>query len=170
MQYPEFLPTERTAVTLCRLTLGDAFTYFAAVDASRERLSQFGDQTAIKHPDLASVVDSITDPPDPNKLRMGIWDDERFTGAINLTPREEESAEIGYWLAEQETGKGYATLATAALARYAKCDFSRVYAKTHQDNDASQHVLERAGFHFVAADLEKVIFEFGDTTDLTIVK
>ncbi len=147
-------------MTLRVLEFEDAPAYFMAVDESRAHLSQYGDPTAVKYPDLLSVGKSISNPQDPSKLRMAIWDDEQLVGSINLTPRNNGSdAEIGYWLAEKAIGKGYATAATNALACYANDHFRRVYAQTHVDNKASQHVLERAGFTLVAISMGKVSFE-----------
>lgn len=155
------LPTEQEPVELRRLTFDDAPYYFGAVDANREHLSQFGDETASKYPDLNAVEESIKNPDNPNKLRYGIWDGEQFVGSINLTPDEDhEDAEIGYWIDSRYTGHGYATLATRALAKYAQTRFDRVTADVHADNMASRRVLEKAGFWSIDKASPMVIYEF----------
>ena len=142
-----YIDTEREPVYLKELTLPDATAYFEAVDANRDYLSQFGDQTATKYPDLASVQDSILNPADPNKFRLGIWDGTTFVGSINLTPDKDSSrAEIGYWLDARHTGRGYATLATKALASFFRGKYPKLFAEVVEGNEASTQVLERAGF------------------------
>jgi len=154
------LPTEQEAVVLRQLTIEDAPAYFNAVDANREHLSQFGDTTAQKYPTLESVQESILNPTNPDKLRLGIWDEDTFVGSINLTPEEDGSeAEIGYWLDARHTGKGYATVATRALANYAKNKFPKVRAEVAEGNEASVRVLERVGFEQTAQRAGKLVFE-----------
>ncbi len=157
---PLELQTEQVPVILRQLTVEDASAYFAAVDANRDHLSQFGDETATKYPDLQSVVNSITNPSNPDKIRMGIWDGDTFVGSANLTPDEDgQATELGYWLDSRHTGKGYATLATAALSKYAASRFHRVYAEVVEGNEASSRVLMRSGFEQTAKEAGRLIFE-----------
>ncbi|MDO4816328.1 MAG: GNAT family N-acetyltransferase [Bacillota bacterium] len=61
---------------------------------------------------------------------------------------EEGSAEIGYGIAEEHQGRGYATEAVSALVDWAlkqPC-VSDVTAETEESNIASQKVLCKAGF------------------------
>lgn len=158
------LSTEQETITLRQLAPEDAAAYFDAVDANRDHLSQFGDETADKYPTLASVEDSIANPNNPDKLRMGIWEGGTFVGSINLTPSDDGSdAEVGYWLDKRYTGNGYATVATKALAGYAKNKFRRVHAEVVEGNEASIGVLERAGFHETARITGKLIFELSNS-------
>jgi RimJ/RimL family protein N-acetyltransferase len=159
MERPLILGTTLPGVQLKQLRLEDAPAYFEAVDANREHLSQFGDQTGKKYPTVESVEASIKYPDNPNKHRMGIWDRDIFVGTINMTLIE-NNIEIGYWLDEQHTGMGYATVATRALATYAKRFYPSVYAGVNPENLVSQRVLERAGFNKVAGDAGRLVFEF----------
>lgn len=61
------------------------------------------------------------------------------------------SLEIGYWLHSEHTGRGYATMATAALTRAAldQPAVRRVVIKHDAANPASGAVAERAGFREV---------------------
>jgi RimJ/RimL family protein N-acetyltransferase len=55
--------------------------------------------------------------------------------------------EIGYWLFERARGRGLATLAVRAVAREAFASgIWRIEAHVRIGNDASERVLERAGF------------------------
>jgi len=137
-------PTERDSVELRQLVPADAQAYFEAVDASRDHLSKYGDRTAAKYPDLASVVESIERPHVANKLRLGIWDQETFVGSINLKPIADK-AELGYWLDERYLGHGYATVAVRALVARAP-RYIDVFAAIRTENEASKRVVSRAGF------------------------
>lgn len=154
------IPTANESVTLRELTVEDAQAYFEAVDNSRAHLSQFGDTTAEKYPDVASVVDSIEHPIYQAKKRFGIWDRDQFVGSINLSPSA-NLAEIGYWVDQRYTGHGYASTAANALARYAKEQgFTTVMASVHEDNLASQGVMRRAGFNKKRQEDEFGVYHF----------
>ncbi len=58
------------------------------------------------------------------------------------------SVEIGYGIAEESRGCGYATEAVDAAADWAlkQPGVCRVYAETEPENRASQRVLEKCGF------------------------
>ena len=161
MNAPLVIPTEKDPVILRQLTIEDAPAYFEAVDANRNHLSQFGDETAAKYPNLESVEESFLNPSNPAKLRLGIWDSNTFVGSANLTPGEDgKSAEIGYWLDDRHTGKGYATVATRALAAHARQQrFHRVFANVTVGNEASASVLKRAGFVQTAQRAGSLAFE-----------
>ena len=77
-------------------------------------------------------------------------DDDTIIGALKLdTPNNKERAsEVGYMLAKEAWGKGYATEAMHALAGYAFTALNRHYleALIYADNRASRKVVERLGF------------------------
>jgi len=152
------VPTEREQLVLKQLTVEDAPSYFGAVDASREHLSQFGDETATKYPNLESVEESLKNPPDPSKLRFGIWDNDIFVGSINLKP-DTEGTEIGYWLDSRHVGHGYATFALKTIAHYATQRFGKPHAWVTKGNDKSVAVMKRAGFVHTNTHDNKLIFE-----------
>ena len=153
------IATERQGTFLRQLhSEADDLAYFNAIDANREHLSRFGDETAAKYPTLEAVTEARLHPSNPDKLRLGIWNEEAFVGSINLTPDEYDGAEIGYWLDERHTGNGYATLAVRALGKYARKRYSMVYANVTEGNEASEAVLERAGFELLAREAGKAVF------------
>lgn len=143
------LETERPGLVLRQYTLSDAPAIFAAIDSSRDHLSQFGDDTASKYPTRESVEDSIRANNPRIRLRLGIWDEGKLVGGINLAPMSERIiAEIGYWLAAQSIGRYYATLATRTLVIYGRnvAGYRFLVAKVAIGNDKSVAVLERVGF------------------------
>lgn len=58
--------------------------------------------------------------------------------------------DIGFAFLPQHEGKGYGTESAAAVMDYGRgvLDFTRVFAITSQDNDASGRLLEKIGLHF----------------------
>jgi len=58
------------------------------------------------------------------------------------------SGDLGYWVAEEVTGRGVATAAVAATVRsaFGAAGLHRLQAGTLVDNTASQRVLEHNGF------------------------
>lgn len=59
-----------------------------------------------------------------------------------------QSCSMGYWIAEDETGKGLATSAVKAALTFAfgQLELHRVQAETLTNNIASQRVLGKTGF------------------------
>jgi RimJ/RimL family protein N-acetyltransferase len=74
----------------------------------------------------------------------------RLAGSASLRlPVGTRHADIGYWIAPQAQGRGYATEATDALARWAYGHgVHRVELRLDVTNLASAHVALRAGFAF----------------------
>ena len=157
MNTPVIIPTEYDPVILRQLEIQDAPAYFEAVDANREHLSQFGDTTATKYPNLQAVRTSIANPDNPGKLRFGIWDNETFVGSANITPGD-DGAEVGYWLDGRFTGHGYATLAAKAISSYAAEQYANVHAEVTEGNESSVRVLERSGFRQTAKEAGHLVF------------
>lgn len=77
--------------------------------------------------------------------------DGRVAGRVTLTSVVRgafQSASLGYWVAEPETGRGLATTAVRDILRVAfdELELHRVEAATLLHNVASQKVLRRSGF------------------------
>lgn len=153
------LPVSDTVV-LRQFVPSDAAALFALIDRNLDHLSQFGDTTAEKYPDLVAVEQSIIEPPNPDRLRFGIWDGKELVGTVNITPRDAVSATLGYWIGSEFTGRGYATEATDALSEYGhdQLGYLRIYAGADPGNTASIRVLEKSGFVRLGESPEQVIF------------
>jgi len=71
-----------------------------------------------------------------------------------------DSVEISYWLGQQYWGKG---LASDFVALYTSRCFlenthiNRIYAKVIEGNDASQRILEKAGYRYESLEYKNVI-------------
>ncbi len=68
-------------------------------------------------------------------------------GALHHLSAETGAVEIGYWLFPEARGRGVATRVARLLAEHAfAIGVQRVEARVDVGNDASERVLERAGF------------------------
>ena len=74
----------------------------------------------------------------------------------------EKNAELGYWLSEENWGKGYITQAIELMKNYVFNNFSinRIFAKPFGSNIASQRVLEKSAF-LLEATLKTTIYKSG---------
>lgn len=127
----------------------DAQPLFELINNNRDHLSKWGDETATKYPDYKSALESITNPRNPQKRRLGIWYDDVFAGSINITPHSKLPmiVEIGYWVGSDFCGKGFAKIATHAIVDHLKRleGVDLVIAVTRVENIASRLVLQKAG-------------------------
>ncbi|MBI4157767.1 GNAT family N-acetyltransferase [Candidatus Woesebacteria bacterium] len=152
---------EDLGITLRQFSVADSKEIFGLIDRNRGHLSQFGDDTAGKYESLQDVIDSIEKPSNPNKLRFAVINKEgAYVGTINLTPENPKKAEIGYYLGQEFTGKGYMTKATKALTDHAfrALGYRELYAKVHAANSPSIKVLEKVGYRQSGREGEKLIF------------
>ncbi len=83
-------------------------------------------------------------------IACGVWLEGQLVGVaecqdVNL---ESRSTELGYWLAEEHTGKGLATHACEALLSYAfnSLKLNRVVIRCPVDHERSARLAERLGF------------------------
>lgn len=139
-----------SVVRLEQYTPGLAAEIFELIAGIREHLSQFGDPTSAKYPDLQSVRDSIQPPETAVKLRFVVRDSSNVcVGTVNLTPADDpEAMEVGYYVGRQFGWRGLATAAVRLVCGWAfrERGLARIVAHTHPHNIASQRVLEKAGF------------------------
>ncbi|MFF1807567.1 GNAT family N-acetyltransferase [Streptomyces sp. NPDC058251] len=89
--------------------------------------------------------------------------DGRAVGGMGFhgAPDEQGRAEVGYDLAENARGHGYATEALRALAAWAlaRDDVKLLLAAVDRANTPSQGVISRAGFTRVSEDVEQYAYE-----------
>ena len=62
----------------------------------------------------------------------------------------EGSVELGYWIAEEYWGNGYASEASKALIEraFSELDVGKIYASYRCENTQSKRVLEKLGFEY----------------------
>ncbi len=160
---PIEIVTINSPISLRQLTLNDVDELFALIDRNRDWLSQFGDETASKYPTREKLKESIINPSNPDRLRFTIRNEDGIVvGSINLTtdPKNKKKAEIGYYLGEEFTGKGYATKAIELLTDFGfnQLNYELIYAKVTKGNNSSISALKRAGYLEAAEENDEVIY------------
>lgn len=148
-------------LNLRELTLEDARPYFELVAANRHHMNRFGTMTETRYTSLKEVAESIVNPPNPQKLRFGIWDNEILVGNANLVKKKNKRCEVGVWIGEDFTHKGYASGAINILTQYAlKLGYTRIIATTYPDNLPSQQMLQKCGFTLTRRLKNRYYFAF----------
>jgi ribosomal-protein-alanine N-acetyltransferase len=104
------------------------------------------------------IVLPINDPP----RYFAVIVSKKLAGSIAIVTKEDiyrKNVEIGYFLAEEQWGKGIITNAIKAITAYAfsEFDIERVYAEPFADNPGSRRALEKAGFRCEATFRNNVI-------------
>lgn len=84
---------------------------------------------------------------------FAITADDKVVGSIGVFRQEnihKQTAELGYYIAEEYWGRGIMTEAVKQICAYVfdRSDIIRIYAEPFAYNDASCRVLEKAGFQY----------------------
>ena len=84
----------------------------------------------------------------PSRFAIADHENDTLIGTIGLEPKQGGVGELGYWIARQCWGRGYASEAASALITCARdnLSFHRLTAVTDPENEPSHRVLLRAGF------------------------
>lgn len=132
----------------------DAAAFFAVLDQSRARLR-------LSFPDRLRAVPTLADAPtqlaafthDWHSGRFyvfGIWHrgSQAYVGDICLMPQREGQAEIGYYLAQEAEGQGYAREALGAIVQFGfeQVQAERLLIRCFADNVRAQQVAQAHGF------------------------
>lgn len=111
-------------IILNELKKADAAQLFSVVDSNRSYLKEWLpwlDFSKTTDDSLQFIKNSLEQRKQNKCLILGIWTKTNIIGTISLVEinLEDKFAEIGYWLAEKEQGKGIVTLSCQALINYA---------------------------------------------------
>jgi len=82
---------------------------------------------------------------------------EIFGCAAVFRSTTDDDWEVGYWVAQPFWGRGYATEALNAVIAWARTELgaTRLLAGHFEGNDASAHILTKAGFRLTGTSHEK---------------
>jgi RimJ/RimL family protein N-acetyltransferase len=126
-----------------------------AVDRSLEHLRPWMPWTPDEPEPLEEVYERLRDfraqyDRDENHI-MGVFapDDSRVLGGTGLHPRQGEGGlEIGYWIAADAVGRGYATELAAVLTRvgFACFDIDRIEIRVDPANERSERIPAKLAF------------------------
>ncbi|WP_375415818.1 GNAT family N-acetyltransferase [uncultured Hymenobacter sp.] len=132
----------------------DAPAFFGLLNQHRSRLRQaFPDRTNTVY-DLAAAARALAgfarDWQTGRFYVFGIWQQETgpYLGDICLMPKLDGSAEIGYYLAPEAEGHGYAREALAALVGFGfdAVGAQRLVIRCYENNPRAHAVARAAGF------------------------
>lgn len=157
----------------------DAPDFFAVLDQSRDRLQASFPDRLRAVPTLAAASAQLAAFADDWRSGrfyvFGIWllATQAYLGDICLMPQRGGQAEIGYYLAPQAEGQGYAREALAAIAQFGfeQVGVERLLIRCFADNTRGQQVAQAQGFCLQPASapdaLPRFRFSFWDSQPRT---
>lgn len=103
--------------------------------------------------DGAEYISSMLSADKNDVFAFAITADGKMVGSIGVfrnTNIHRQTAELGYYVAENYWGNGIASEAVRQICRYVfdQSDIIRIFAEPFAYNKASCRVLEKAGFHY----------------------
>ena len=103
--------------------------------------------------DGADYISAMLSADENETFAFAITVDNKVVGSIGVFRQENihrQTAELGYYIAEEYWGKGIMTEAVKQICKYVfdKSDIVRIYAEPFAHNMASCRVLEKAGFQY----------------------
>jgi ribosomal-protein-serine acetyltransferase len=139
-------------ITLRAPDEADAPELAAAVLSSLSELTPFMPWATAAY-DADEALSWIRGEREPDEVRyLIVGDDGVVAGGcgLDLFNQINRSANLGYWLRTDRTGRGWATRATVLLARHGltRLGLERVEITMAVENEASRRVAERAGATF----------------------
>lgn len=120
--------------------------------------------------DGAAFISSMLSADENETFAFAITVDGKAVGSIGVFRQaniHRQTAELGYYLAEEYWGRGIMTEAVKQICEYVfrKSDMIRIYADPFAYNTASCRVLEKAGFRYEGT-LRKNAVKNGKTIDM----
>lgn len=98
----------------------------------------------------------------PWVMEYSVGDQSELIGIISLKDLGDGIGVIGYWVAPQLWGGGFASEAAELVIRHARdVGFRQLRANVHQGNDASAKVLTKAGFAYVGEGEQHSVYHNG---------
>ena len=83
---------------------------------------------------------------DPERFVYGIYSKNKIIGFLNEVTRENDEAEIGYFITPKEWNKGYATEALKTIIKELfRAGFKSVLCGHFEENSASARVMQKCG-------------------------
>lgn len=149
---PEKIPL-REDLHLRLVSIHDANSFFKIITISQDYFSKF-DFLAPKFQTLQetefAVADLIQKQHSHRGASYGLWQEENLLGLfkINRFDWDDLSADVGYWLIESASNKGFARASLTALIEncWSNLDLKSVTAHTAVTNLRSHALLEKLGF------------------------
>jgi ribosomal-protein-serine acetyltransferase len=172
-EFPKYIKSESLELKLLEPTFENAKNIFDTVKKSQEHVSKWLGWAEPGRLSIESVFRAL----DTWHKRWGgesfdgfsIFLDGKIIGATGFIDvnTKAKTAEIGYWLSKDATGKGYMTEAVKALesVAFGDFDFNRIVIRCNADNTGSENVAIRAGYKFQTLFLQDAVLSNGKFRD-----
>ncbi len=145
-------------IRLQAVSESEAGALFAITDANREYLAEFlpwaGD-TKSEDDSLAFIRTIQRERSAGAQFGFGIYYDGQLAGHISLMHvNDGEMPEIGYWIAENYSGKGITSRAAKAVEDFGfkTLGLEEIIIKARKDNAASNAIAEKLGYELFTVD------------------
>lgn len=147
-------------INLEQLTPADAAAYFALIEDNREYLSEFlpwVHETRSVEDRLAYINTEIQYRVDKRRYGYGIKYNGAPIGHISIMHLQDNSPEIGYWIAQKYSGKGFTTLVVRAITKFAfdELNIKTLTIRADPSNVGSNRVAEKAGYTLMGTSISK---------------
>jgi ribosomal-protein-serine acetyltransferase len=161
------LTGERVVLKRTKPTITTATTIFSAIDANRKHIRPYmlWEKHTLKIEDLMQYLfdkEKLTKLGE--KVEYGIYLNNEYIGNIGVINinQKNKSAEIGYWLAENFTKKGYMTEAVKILEKefFENFKLNRIQIHCDEQNEASKSVIKKCGYKFEGTHREDSFNEY----------
>ncbi|MDP4292246.1 MAG: GNAT family protein [Bacteroidota bacterium] len=159
---------------LKEIQINDAESIFNIIDQQRDYLREwlpFIDYTW-HIGDTRAYIYSVYDKPYGHRdMVFSIWYQGKIVGLIGLkgTDRDNHKTEIGYWLSNDQQGKGIVTKSCHRLVQYLfeNMGMNRIQIRVGTSNEKSKKIPKRLGFKFEGIERCGELLQSG-YTDLDI--
>tara|TARA_Y100000590_G_scaffold97366_2_gene110723 strand:+ start:335 stop:916 length:582 start_codon:yes stop_codon:yes gene_type:complete len=158
---------------LRQIVLDDAAELFVTVDANRRHLREWLpwlDRTKSLEDETSFIASTLEDYVRGEGVLYGIRLDGDLVGTISLNwiDWENRGCGVGYWLAEDQTGNGYATKSCVRLMEHCFDDLKlhRFVLEAATDNFPSRAIAENLGMRLegITKDREWLYDHYVDAT------
>jgi ribosomal-protein-serine acetyltransferase len=168
---PEFEVTE--GVLMRPITESDAKELYELVDRNRSHLADWMPWAAAQTLDGTAefIRTAINQERDGDGLQVAVIVDGTIAGVLgHEIDRANRATRIGYWLAEDQQGRGLMTAAVNRLVKHAfdQMRLNRVEIEVATNNLRSRALAERLGFREEGVLREAQRFAEGDYRDLVV--
>ncbi len=147
-------------LTLKSLSRADAESLFSLVDGNREYLGNFlpwVNQTTSTEDSLEFIKKTEDERAQGLGYGFGMYVEGALAGHISLMNLEEgKRPEIGYWIAEDVSGKGITSKAAKTIGDFGfnNLGIKEIIIKAEPNNIASNSIAKRLGYELFETELE----------------
>lgn len=155
MEFKQELKGERLTLKITLATINHGKEVFELVEKNKEYLRKWlpwVDKTESVEDTTKYLFSQEEEIKEKQTVQYGIYLDEKLIGKLSIMniSTSDKSGEIGYWLSEEFSGKGYMTEAVKLLETegFENIGLNRIQIKCDIENNASIKVAEKCNYQF----------------------